>query len=71
MLKGGNPKAERKMEMTNEMKMKMFEKLYELEGMGKTRDKMFYQAVGAYRMILILGLVEEYEKWVKDEKGGF
>lgn len=55
--------------MTNEMKLKMFEKLYELE--SDTRDKIFYQAVGAYRMIQILGLVEEYEKWAKDVKGGY
>jgi len=51
--------------MTNEMKIKLFEKVLELEHKIRIFDneKYFEQLNGAWAMIEILGLGSEYIKW--------
>lgn len=54
-------------EMTNEMKMALFNKVLELEHLGEveTFDHHNYveQSNGAYAMLQILGLNKEYIQW--------
>ena len=53
--------------MTEEMKLKLFEKMLYLENMGAkvTYDHRDYveQSNGAYEMLMILGLDHEYINW--------
>ena len=55
------------MEITNEMKYKLFEKMLELEHLGETKtyDGRNYaeQSNGAYKMLQTLGLDTEYIHW--------
>ena len=58
---------ERKDEMTNEMKIKLFEKMLELEHLGETTtyDGRDYveQSNGAWKMLVALGIEREYIHW--------
>ena len=53
--------------MTEEMKIKLFEKLLKLEQLAETptfdNRNYFEQANGAYEMLEVLGLGREYIKW--------
>lgn len=60
--------------MTEDMKLRLFEKVLLLERLGNTatydnRD-YFEQANGAFEMLVVLGLGTEYIRW-SDGKGGF
>lgn len=53
--------------MTDEMKLKLFEKMLELEHLGETAtyDGRNYaeQSNGAYALLKVFGLGEEYINW--------
>lgn len=57
--------------MTAEMKMKLFEKMFELERLGSVQTydgrDYFEQSNGAYEMLRILGLDLDYIKWSCDK----
>lgn len=57
--------------MTEEMKIRMFERTLEFEkfSMMNTYDNINYsdKANGAYEMLEILGLGREYIKWTEDK----
>lgn len=53
--------------MTNEMKVKMFEKVLELDRNAQNHpnnNTCFARAYGAYEMLIILGLEKEFSQWL-------
>lgn len=60
------------MEISNEIKMALFETMKELEEVASvpTYDgrNYFEQSEGAYKMLVTLGINKEYHKWEQSKK---